>query len=271
MPYEGYRRVHISHPGFDIEPTVSPIKEMGADRVYLLASDKPNKTYNEIIKNVKKRLKGTVAHDEIYIIRTHLFDITELMKTLRRLIESENEKNNHVFLNISTGSSLYRATALMAAQMFNGKPYIATAQEFFLQEDDHRDQETNELRGLTKECRPLKMLEPMFAISPPKEKLARALLVLTKSPDKISQTDFVKKLERYGLMDGVYEKGVKQITSRTPITKRALAEFRYKFLNPLLEKEWIIREGKGKATRISITELGNMIAEIFADERKLNV
>ena len=93
MPYEGYRRVHISHPGFDIEPTVSPIKEMGADRVYLLASDKPNKTYNEIIKNVKKRLKGTVAHDEIYIIRTHLFDITELMKFFKAMAGGNKKKN----------------------------------------------------------------------------------------------------------------------------------------------------------------------------------
>ena len=264
MSFEGYRRVHISHPGFDIEPTVSPIKEMGADRVYLLGSDKPRDVYNEIIENVRKRLSGSLAEDEIHEVRTKLFDITELLKTLRQLIESENAKNNLVFVNISSGSSLYRATALMAAQMFNGKPYITTAKKFYLDEDYYRDPETNELRGLTEECNPLTLLEPMFPITPPKEKLARALLIMTKSSEKISQTEFVKKLESYGLMEDIYEEGITQISKGTPITKRALAEFRYRFLNPLLEKEWINREGKGKATRLSITELGRMIAEIFA-------
>ena len=112
------KRIHIVPVGFEYDRIILPITgnqiDTGkADAVYLItrAGKDDAKLYvREIIKMLKKE------NISFELIDCDIDDVYEILREMRKIIE--NEKNNDIYINVSSGSTMCTIAGVMAAMLF---------------------------------------------------------------------------------------------------------------------------------------------------------
>ncbi|MEA3515060.1 MAG: DUF6293 family protein, partial [Nanoarchaeota archaeon] len=108
-------RIHIAQVGFEFERVVIPLIKSKADRVYLITQFKKEDSATEYIKLIIKELKKERITD-IKMVHCDINDVYTVLTEIKKIIESE--KDNLIYINISSGKKISTIAGTMAAMMF---------------------------------------------------------------------------------------------------------------------------------------------------------
>ncbi len=258
-------RIVISCVTFETAMVTEPIEYYKADKAYLIhkALDKP---FIDFLEKIKADLDEMgVPHEEI---QEEIFRFPNIMKRLVHLIREEKEKNNIVYVNITSGPPMYSAAALLAALMEGGEPFNVGVQEFMVKSPElydifyKTDEETGKKTpvGTAVHVYP-PFWFPEFDIKAPDPDLVKALNIWKKAKEGgaiMSASNIAKKLAAEGMIKKLYK--TKKDEERGKVSQNAIMEYRRNYLEPWLAEKWM---EKGKRGEYEMTEKGKNIAEIF--------
>lgn len=108
-------RVHIVVVGFEIDRISLAAIQQKADRVYLISQKKNDQgqPYLEENKRILEENRIEVNVETIDDVR----NITDILHKIREIIEKE--KNNQIYINISSGSNLSAIAGTISSMMYN--------------------------------------------------------------------------------------------------------------------------------------------------------
>ncbi len=171
-------RVHIVPLGFEIDRIILPAQQMKADKIWLLIHDNPSqdkaKSYSETILKQFKKDKIQVEFAEAD--RGDVFNILKIVKEI-----FEREKENDIYVNVSSGSKIQAIACMMACMIFkecNVTPYYAEPESY---PSTQGKQQSIGLKNII----PL----PKYEIQKPKQELINALKIIKSHNGKITKKD----------------------------------------------------------------------------------
>ncbi len=241
--------VHIVPIGLEIDRAVIPLRKHNADRVYLLTQEKEDDASKYFLDKVREnietdcpRLKGNVIIEKY----ERWDDLSGIMSKICGIVKHERSEGNRVFVNISSGGKLTGIAGTIISLMYGVKAYYVIPEVY----NDRKERKPPTSGYKT-------TLElPEFSIEKPDDKLVHVLQIIDKY-GRTTQKKIVEELIDEGAMRSSSEDGKK-------LSKNALyALFWRNFLQPLLEKGWVLKEGQRRAAKLSLTGEGENILRIF--------
>ncbi len=249
------RRVHIVPVGFDIDRAYMPLINMEADKVYLFAetTDKAE-TIEYFIEEITKNLKKQSKPIEIERRGKELSEI-ELYTTLREYRKIiDEEKDNQIFINVSTGTKIHAIAGMIASMIFkddNKKimPYYVVP-ESYTNRPEEKDQ-------YSVGCKEIKTM-PNYRIEKPPEDIIKVLAIIEKlerEGEILTQKIIVKRLEKEKITLTTKENQHKNTKNDVPNAAKYNALQR-KYIIPLTAWGYIKVIDKQNRKRIEITKEG---------------
>jgi len=171
-------RVHIAPLGFEIDRIILPAQQMKADKIWLVrhinpSQDKAKSYSDKIIKEFKKnKIQVEFAEAD----RNDIFNILKIVKEI-----FEQEKENDIYVNVSSGSKIQAIACMMACMLFkecNVTPYYAEPESYPSTEGK---QQSIGLKNII----PL----PKYEIQKPKQELVDALKIIKSNNGKITKKE----------------------------------------------------------------------------------
>lgn len=237
-----YLRVHIVPVGYDSTRITVPLLSKKADKVYFIrhVKDKKSRYYDFITGKLKN--SGIEIHEEFV-------DIWDLFKCIEKFKEIVNlEKDNHVYINVSTGSKISAIAGMFASMLLqNVEPYYV-----------HIEYPSQESPATIKKQVVKESIElPVFGINQPQKTFLTVLEILSKY-DKMKKSKLIEELVGKGV---IKQKG----TTERDFTPQAKHSQLRAILDPM-ERNWdfIKIEGKGRGSKVKITPQGNFALRIFS-------
>ena len=232
-------RVHIAPVGFEIDRIVISAKRMKADKVWLLVHENPSQDKaTRFIEKIQKELKKAKIHVEL--LSHNRLDLFKIIKSVKEIIGKEKE--NDVYVNVSSGSKIQAIGCMMACMMFNErenvKPFYAEAEHYLGFEGKEQSTGVKELVQL-----------PSYEIHTPKRELIKALRIIKENKGRMTKKDMAAIAVRDEIIT---------VNAREENYEQALyASLDKNIIQPLLE-EWkfIEIEKKGRSRWIKITTEG---------------
>ena len=246
--------VHIVPVGLEIDRAVIPLKVHNADKVYLLTQEKENGASKYFLREIQERidkecprLKGNV------IIRRYREwdDLSSIMSEICRIVRYEKSEGNRIFINISSGGKLAGIAGTIISLMYGVTAYYVIPEVY--KDRMEKKQPTTGYR---------ETLElPRFKIENPDDKLVYVLWLINKY-GRTTQKRIIADPVIQKLMEIPDEKENK-------LSNHAVyGKFWRNFLQPLVKKGWIEKEGQRRAAKISLTKEGENILKIFGPSNK---
>lgn len=246
--------VHIVPVGLEIDRAVIPLKVHNADKVYLLTQEKENGASKYFLREIQERidkecprLKGNV------IIRRYREwdDLSSIMSEICRIVRYEKSEGNRVFINISSGGKLAGIAGTIISLMYGVTAYYVIPEVY--KDRMEKKQPTTGYR---------ETLElPRFKIEKPDDKLVYVLWLINKY-GRTTQKRIIADPVIQKLMEIPDEKG-------NELSDYAVyGKFWRNFLQPLVKKGWVEKEGQRRAAKISLTKEGENILRIFGPSNK---
>src|SRR3989344_5218468 len=96
-------RIHIAPVGFEFLRVTEPLIRMQADKVYLITYEKDDKAA-KFFSQIKKELGQKYRHIKVEEVFVDIWNLYDCIEKFREIILSE--KNNHVYINVSTGTKI---------------------------------------------------------------------------------------------------------------------------------------------------------------------
>ncbi|MBN2517631.1 MAG: hypothetical protein JXB14_02195 [Candidatus Altiarchaeota archaeon] len=238
----GHKKVHIVPVAFEIDRAVKPVFKIGADKVYILSS--AGTESDPFARKVQRQLSkpGTI---EVVMRNYALYDYDRIMKGMVEIARAE--KGNDIFINLSSGGHDSAIAGALVASMFHLTPYYAIPEVYNIKDGSNPEGKTSGLKDLFE--------VPTYPVESPRDDWVRVLGLM--GPEWVRQRDLIKLLGEKGLMEDVFTQDGKTIS------KKGYMQFRRRYLESLLEREWIEKEGRGRSSRVRVTEQGKKIAGIF--------
>lgn len=84
MELTGQKKVHIVPMGYEIDRIEIPLRDIGADRVYLITDLKESETGTLYLRELTRRIKNLVPEKELTILNCPLWDFREQTFSNRR-------------------------------------------------------------------------------------------------------------------------------------------------------------------------------------------
>jgi len=233
-------RVHVCPIGFEVDRIVLAVKELHADRVWLIVEKNPAKERaGTFIDQVKSQLSNLdIEIREEGVDRDDLIDNLKIIKGI-----FEKEEGNDLHVNVSGGSKIQAIAGMMACMLFRDeyepKPYYVIP-------DNYGDKEPPKepLSFGKKDTIDL----PAYEIKKPEDYLISALEIISKGK-KITKTELAIAAIEQNLIES-NSKGKK-------ITQGDYAKLQNRIIKPLEETWEFIEVNKiGREYRISITKAG---------------
>jgi len=237
-------RVHIVPLGFEIDRIILPAQQMKADKIWLLRHDNPAqdkaKSYSDkIIKEFKKnKIKVEFAEAN----RNDVFNILKIVKEI-----FEKEKNNDIYVNVSSGSKIQAIACMMACMMFNDdknvNPFYVEAKEYLGFSG----------KPISKGIKEIEYV-PTYEIQTPEERHIAALKIVVDKGGRISKKEMAKLAVEKKLI-------VVNAENQSQATFASLD----KNIISVLENQWgfVTVEKIGRTRWIQITEEGKHAAEFL--------
>lgn len=239
-------RVHIAPVGFEIDRIVLPAIEMKADKVWLirnenLATEKASSYIAKIMAELKKEKISvqTVGSDRN--------DIFKILKTVKDIFEEEKE--NDLYVNVSSGSKIQAIACMMACMTFkerNALPYYAEPESYPATKGKQQSIGLKKIVDL-----------PKYEIHKPKHELVQALRIIRENNGKIRKKEMAEIAE---------EKNLIVVNAREENFEQArFASLDKNIIQPLVEHwKFIEVEKIGRNRWIKITVDGQHAAEFLS-------
>lgn len=256
MELKGQKKVHIVPMGYEIDRIELPLKDIGVDKVFLLTDEKENEIGLRYLKELDRRIKEIIEAKDFKVFSCPMWDFQNLMSLICELVRKEKLEGNFVYINLSSGSKLSAIAGTLASLMYGAIPYYAQAEKYNIK---YPDIEGEEILGITSGVRKILQI-PSYTIEKPPDELINALAILSDKGGKISQKEYIFKLEKRGFIDNAIGIGRGE---RKEVTKKGYAKAKRQFFEKLEEKGWAMKKGKGRSSYIEITNEGKNTFETF--------
>ena len=238
-------RVHIVPIGFDSTRVVESLIQKKADKVYFLrftGDENESPYYDFIMKELQQKFHA-IEIDEKFIDIWNLF---ECIEAFRKIILSERENGNNVFVNVSTGSKITAIAGMLSCMLWDANPYYAHI-KYPLQKNQKIHKSS------------IKRFDdlPAYAINKPKKTQLHILNILENNNNSIRKSDLINKLTDIEIIKQKENPGIE-------LKIHAKYSQLHALLNPM-EKDWnfINIEHVGKRSQITTTEKGKQALKIF--------
>ncbi|RMW40110.1 MAG: hypothetical protein EA442_03855 [Candidatus Nitrosopelagicus sp.] len=171
-------RVHIVPLGFEIDRIVLPAQEMKADKIWLLRHNNPSqdksKSYSDKITKELKKQKISIEFAE-----ADRGDVFNILKTVKEIFEKEKE--NDIYVNVSSGSKIQAIGCMMACMIFKEcrvTPYYAEPESY---PSTQGKQQSIGLKNIVS--------LPKYEIQKPRQELIDALKIIQSHDGKITKKE----------------------------------------------------------------------------------
>ncbi len=239
-------RIHIAPVGFEIDRIVLPAKEMKADKIWLLVHDKPNEDKaTPFVEKIQKQLKkANVKVVKEYHDRLDLFQI---IKTVKKIIETEKE--NNVYVNLASGSKIQAIACMMTCMMYNKQknvvPFYAEAKDYL---GFSGEQLSTGIKNITE--------VPTYEIQKPDNKLIQALKIIKDNKGKITKKEMAQLADQQEII---------QVNAEEENYSQArFASLDKNIIHPLLDKwKFIEVEKVGRTRWVKLNEEGKNASEFL--------
>ena len=233
-------RVHIAPVGFEIDRITMPAIRMKADKIWLLTHDNVKddraKKYEDAIKKEfqKKKIK-------IITMRVNRKEIFEILQSVKQIINEEHE--NDVYINASSGSKIQAIACMIACMMFNQNenltPYYAEPEKYPTSKEKQQSIGLKNIIEL-----------PNYQILIPKQELIQALKIIKENNGRISKKEMARIAEQEEIII---------VNAREENFEQArFASLDKNIIQPLIEKWNFIKiEKVGRTRWIKLTNDGN--------------
>jgi hypothetical protein len=217
---------------------------MQADTVYLVTykeNDEAKKFLNQIRSELHQRY-GHIKDETLYL---DLWDLYECLEKFREIILKE--KQNHVYVNVSTGTKITSIAGMLSCMLWGATPYYAPVAY----------PKTKEAEPPPTEIVGDPEVLPVYDINKPEQESLLVLHLLKKAGGRMRKADLISELEKLGVIRLKDESIVK-------FTKSAKHSQLRVTLGPM-ETEWnyVKVESKGRRSEVSLTEQGETALRIF--------
>ena len=249
-------RVHVAPVGFEVDRVVIPVEQRRADRVWLLVQSGEDKA-GDYLRMIRERLEGAgVAVQEKAHDRTDLFDI---IRATREVIQRERE--NAVFVNLSSGSKIQAIGCMMACMMFNQEGNVRS---YYVEPERYHQQNKQISTGVRRV-----MGMPRYDLQVPSEMLVRAMQIIG-SRGSIRKKDLLDSLLGAGIMTIADDRG--RTADPDTLVVNALEENRLvaglarmeqNIIRPLSEWGFVAISKMGRNRWVSLTEEGKNAARFL--------
>jgi len=263
-------------PGLEVIRVTKPLRHIGCERLIIFGDPDKNdskvRIYYEYNEEIKHQLKDLLKGEEITHVDVDLYDFEAILSNLCRIIKEEKERKNLVFVNVSCGSKIFVAAAVMASMMYGAVPYFSRRIGFRTKTKDF--EENGRPAGIAKDTDdPVEI--PTFELKPPEPVLIVILSAIKDLREKhkiVRQGDIIKGLHDKGIMDDVYEvekpSSKKQTVLGIPkVSRHALNQFKTQYFNKMVENGWVATKGYGRRVEVHLTERGEQMLRIFCHLR----
>ncbi|MCZ7392415.1 MAG: DUF6293 family protein [Candidatus Methanoperedens sp.] len=263
MELTGQKKVHIVPMGYEIDRIETPLRDIGADRVYIITDEEEKDIGKLYLKELTGRIEKLVREKELIILSCPIWDFRRQMSLLCELVRKEKAAGNFVYINLSSGSKLSAIAGTLASLMYGAVPYYVQAEKYNI---EHPDIEGGKIIGITSGVKRILKI-PTYTIEPPMDELIHALAILSEHGGRISQKEYIFELEKRGLIkDATGKRG-----KNKEITKKGYAKAKRQFFEKLEDKEWTVKKGKGRSSYIEITEEGKNTVETFINVATIGI
>ncbi|UCE38959.1 MAG: hypothetical protein JSW00_06970 [Thermoplasmata archaeon] len=255
MPGSKNLRVVVFCLGFETVKVLKPLEYYKADRAYMLCMTKAE-GYNAFRKEIERQLKGKLM--EYIAIETTVYKFADCLKELYKILHTEKEGGNHVYVNIF-GTPAYSAAAMVACMMEDAVPFFAGTKEYTIP-DPKEYYVGGRPMGISREVYPPMEL-PIFSVNPPPKNLVRALLVFREKKEKKHSTTYkamIDALEPLDLMERKEDmKGKKKPKNKVQSDKMF---YRRHYIDKWIKRGWVEEDKDGG---LGLTDAGVMVTEVF--------
>jgi hypothetical protein len=268
MNMQWTKKIHVVHPGSEINRVVEPTIKIGGDQMYIFAQKNGSNFFTDIRDEIIKRIKKKCPQMKIDVIEVNLFSMEDCMCSLTSLISSEVKKGNIIFANISTGSKPFITALMVAAQMFGGRIYYSKALEY-APKNKKRVNSKGRLQDTKVEKVGDPEIIPDFRLEKPDAKLIMALKIINGSSCPIKQKELILEIAKSNYLTGPffeipYEKhDIRDAPREAQLTKAIYNKFRTQILEKLKEKKWIEIISRGRGAKIKLTDNGKLWLKMF--------
>ena len=256
------RRIHAAPLGFEEDRIVVPAVRNKADKVWILVPRRDD-TAMSFLKSVRARLADAgIETLEMEHDREDLFDI---IRATREIIRSEGE--NHVLVNLSSGSKIQAVGCMMACMMFNHtgrvRPYYAEPEEY------HR--RDGPLSTGVREIIPL----PQYTVQIPPPLLVNTMHIISKNGNRIRKKDLLRRLQEAELVRMVSDAAVRVQETPDVLVVRGkeyhmetagLARMTGSIIEPLMRWNFVSTEKVGRSQWVSLTKEGLNAVRFLPDQ-----
>jgi hypothetical protein len=124
-------RVHICVVGFEIDRISSAAIQEKADKVYLISQEENDMGRAYLEENEKKLKEKRVTVEKRFV--NNISELPDLLNAIKKIIESE-DKDNLIFINISSGSTLSAIAGTISSMMYDSErkitPYYVKPEKY---------------------------------------------------------------------------------------------------------------------------------------------
>jgi len=124
-------RVHICVVGFEIDRISSAAIQKKADKVYLISQKEKDMGRAYLEENESKLKEKGIAVQKEFV--NNISELPDLLNAIKNIIESE-DKNNLIFINISSGSTLSAIAGTISSMMYDSErtitPYYVKPEKY---------------------------------------------------------------------------------------------------------------------------------------------
>ncbi len=241
------KRIHIVPVGYDYySRVVEPLRDPRADKIFFIKHKKGAirghpKFFNSITREIKEI---GIKYDEI---ETDIWDLFECVEIFRKIIQNEVKKENHVYINVSTGTKVTAMAGILACMMWDQTPYYVK-----LKNPTKKDIKTIP-KIAVEEAEKL----PTFDIKKPDYKTMKVLEKISSYRDEM--------LHKWQLTEYLEtESIIKPLNPKKEFTENAKLAQLQSIIQPM-EKYWkfVETETRGSRSQVKITKKGKQALKIF--------
>ena len=244
------KRIHIVPVGYDsYSRVVEPLLDPRADKIFFIRHEKGAiRSHDKFFKSITKEMErvGIPYDDQIEIDIWNLFQCIEVF---REIIQKETKKENHVYINVSTGTKVTAMAGILACMMWDQTPYYVKLTNPTKKKIIPRKISVDQAEKL-----------PTFDIKKPDYKTMKVLEKIASYRDEM--------LRKWQLTDYLVDEGIiKPSNLENVFTVNAKLAQLQNITYPM-EKYWgfVEMEHRGSRSQVKITKKGKQALRIFGVE-----
>jgi hypothetical protein len=241
-------RVHICPVGFEVDRVLKPLLDPRADKVWLVVK-KSSAVNPDLANSYIRAIKEELAKEKIEYFETScdINDLDDILRTLGDIFKKE--KNNEIFINVSSGNKVMAIAGMMACMMWEGTPYYVIPERY----NPITEPMTFGMKRL--------IVLPSYKIDKPPEVVLECISLLSKrSKHGVSKKTLIKHFEEKNLLN------IQPVEGKDDITVQA--KYRHldeHILKPAKNWGYVIEEGQTRNKRIRLTDAGRNAIKVFCE------